>query len=116
MSSRSPLVPPSRRFRWSVAWAGLFVAVGWASGCASQMYCDYPTGQCVEGGGPTEAAVTAVAAGALWAGGGGCKIAGCRHPLVCNPGSELCEYLRCGENASVCPAGTICEPNTQTCR
>lgn len=116
MSSRATLFSSSRRSRWIGASAAVFIALGWASGCTSQLYCDYPTGQCTEGGGPTEAAVTAVAAGALWAGGGGCKIAGCRHPLVCNPGSELCEYLPCGENKSVCPAGTICEPTTQTCR
>lgn len=116
MSSRAPLFSSSRRSRWMGASAAVFIALAWASGYTSQLYCDYPTGQCTEGGGPTEAAVTAVAAGALWAGGGGCKIAGCRHPLVCNPGSELCEYLRCGENKSVCPAGTICEPTTQTCR
>jgi hypothetical protein len=110
------LLAPSRRYRWPGAFASVWVAVGWASGCASQMYCEYPTGPCTQAGGPTEAAVTAVAAGALWAGGGGCKIAGCRHPLVCNQGSELCEYLPCGENKSVCPAGTRCEPTSQTCR
>ena len=78
--------------------------------------CESPTGPCVQGGGPTEAAVTAVAAGALWAGAGGCATAGCRHPMVCNTGSGFCEHLACGENASVCPAGTRCEPTTRTCR
>lgn len=115
MSARAPLSPLSR-LPWLRVSIALFIAVGWSSGCTSQLYCDYPTGPCTEAGGPTEAAVTAVAAGALWAGAGGCKIAGCRHPLVCNSGSELCEYLPCGENKSVCPAGTRCEPTTQTCR
>lgn len=113
MSSRIPPICSLHSLR---ALAGVLVAIGWASGCTSQLYCDSPTGPCTEGGGPTEAAVTAVAAGALWAGGGGCKIAGCRYPLVCNQGSELCEYMPCGENASVCPAGTVCESTTQTCR
>lgn len=116
MSAHPSSVSPLRRFRGLALLPAALLASGWASGCATQMYCDYPTGPCTQAGGPTEAAVTAVAAGALWAGAGGCKIAGCRHPLVCNPASELCEYLPCGENKSVCPAGTRCESSTQTCR
>ena len=85
------------------------------SSCATQMECQYPGGPCVETGGGTEAAVTAVTAGAIWAGGGGCKVAGCRYPMVCNEGSGLCEHLACGENRSVCPAGTRCDSTTSTC-
>lgn len=87
-----------------------------SAGCASQMVCESPVDPCVQSGGPTEAAATALAAGALWAGGGGCAIAGCRHPMVCNEGSGLCEHPKCGEHAGVCPAGTRCEATTSTCR
>jgi hypothetical protein len=85
-------------------------------GCASQMVCETPGGQCVNTGGPAEAAVTAAAAGAIWVGAGGCATAGCRHPMVCNTGSGLCEHMRCGELGSSCPAGTRCEPYTYVCR
>jgi len=113
---RVPSSSSLRRYVGLPVLAGLFIALGSGAGCTSQLYCDYPTGQCTEAGGPTEAAVTAVAAGALWAGGGGCKINGCRYPLVCNQGSGFCEYMPCGENASICPAGTTCERTSQTCR
>jgi hypothetical protein len=95
--------------------AGL-LAGGLMSGCFSQLQCESPNGPCTETGGPGEAAVTAVAAGALWAGGGGCAINGCRYPYVCNKGSGLCEPMTCGEGKGTCPPGLACEAMTSTCR
>jgi hypothetical protein len=97
-------------------WATLLLASAWLGvGCASQLVCETPSGACVNTGGPTEAAVTALAAGTLWAAGGGCAIAGCRYPLQCNQGSGLCEHLRCGEHRD-CPVSTSCDQSTYTCR
>ena len=80
------------------------------------MVCDSPMDPCVVTGGASEAIVTAAAASALWVGGGGCAIAGCRYPFVCNTGSGLCEHLRCDENRSTFPTGTSCDSLTYTCR
>lgn len=86
------------------------------NGCVSQVTCESPLDPCVQSGGPAEAAVTAAAAGALWVGGGGCAIAGCRPPFVCNTGSGLCEHLACGEGRGNCPPGMTCDTMTSTCR
>jgi hypothetical protein len=94
---------------------GLFASV-LVNGCVSQVTCETPADPCVQSGGPAEAAVTAVAAGALWAGSGGCAIAGCRTPYVCNSGSGLCEHMACGEGSGSCPPGTQCDSLTSTCR
>jgi len=88
----------------------------WLSGCYTESRCEYPTGPCVEVGGPAEAAVTAVAAGTLWATAGGCEVAGCRPPLVCNTSSGFCNYARCDEGGPACPPGTRCEVKSGTCR
>jgi hypothetical protein len=94
---------------------GLFATV-LVNGCVSQVMCETPSDPCVQSGGPAEAAVTAAAAGALWVGGGGCAIAGCRPPYVCNSRSGLCEHLACGEGRGSCPPGTRCDSLTSTCR
>jgi hypothetical protein len=107
---------PSRRRSLIVALLGGLIGGGLVNGCASQMTCESPTDPCVESGGPAEAAVTAVAAGALWAGNGGCATAGCRSPYVCNTGSGLCEHMPCGESRGSCPPGTQCDVLTSTCR
>ena len=93
----------------------LVVGASVLASCVSQMNCETPDGQCVESGGPTEAAVTAAAAGALWVGGGGCAIAGCRYPQQCNQELGLCEYPSCGEHRD-CPAGLRCDQATRKCQ
>jgi len=93
-----------------------FLALGFWAGCVSQLYCDNtsPTSTCVQGGGAPEAAITAAAAGAVWVGGGGCAVAGCQYPLVCNEGTGLCEHPHCGEHRD-CPGGMRCNHETATC-
>ena len=95
---------------------GLLLLGVWQSGCYTESRCQYPTGPCVETGGATEAAVTAVAAGAIWAAADGCAVAGCRPPLVCNAQSGFCNYARCDEGGPACPPGTKCDSTTSTCR
>jgi hypothetical protein len=92
------------------------LALGFWAGCTSQLYCDNtsPTSPCVRAGGAPEAAITAAAAGAVWVAGGGCAVAGCQHPLVCNEGTGLCEHPRCGEHRD-CPSGMRCDHQTSTC-
>ncbi|HKO90999.1 MAG TPA: hypothetical protein VJU61_07605 [Polyangiaceae bacterium] len=104
---------PRRLLR--AALALLFAGV-WQSGCYTESRCQYPTGPCVETGGAAEAAVTAVAAGALWATAGGCNVAGCRPPLVCNTTSGYCNYARCDEGGPPCPPGTRCNSKTSLCQ
>ncbi len=95
-----------------------FSALTLSMGCTSQLNCKHVEGRerCVQSGGSGEAAVTGAAAGALWLGGGGCAIAGCRPPMTCNQQTGLCEHLRCGEGAGRCPDGTRCDSQTHTCR
>jgi hypothetical protein len=107
---------PARRRSLRVALLAGLLGAALVNGCVSQVSCEVPTEPCVETGGPGEAAVTAVAAGALWAGGGGCAIAGCRYPFVCNTGSGLCEHMACGEGKGSCPPGLSCDTMTSTCR
>ena len=95
---------------------GCSVVAALVNGCVSQMTCESPVDPCVESGGPAEAAVTAAAAGALWVGGGGCAIAGCRPPFVCNTGSGLCEHMACGAGRGTCPPGPSCDAMTSTGR
>jgi hypothetical protein len=97
--------------------------VGWSLalfsvGCTSQLNCKNVEGreQCVQSGGAGEGAVTGAAAGALWLGGGGCAIAGCRPPMTCNQQTGFCEHLTCGEGSGRCPDGTRCDSQTHTCR
>lgn len=85
-----------------------------ALSCASQMYCESPSGPCMQGGDATDAVVTAAAAGTVWVAGGGCAVAGCRYPMVCNQGSGLCESPRCGEHRD-CAAGMRCNLTTSVC-
>jgi len=92
-----------------------FALLGVWVGCVSQVYCPQdPTAPCAVSGGAPEAAVTAAAAGAVWVAGGGCAVAGCKYPMVCNEGSGLCEHPRCGEHRD-CPAGMRCDQTTQVC-
>lgn len=102
--------------RLVLATIGCAVAALALSSCVSQTLCDGPTGPCVQTGGPAEAAATAAIAGAVWVGGGGCAIAGCRPPRTCNTGSGLCELVRCGEGSGPCPPATTCDSVTRTCR
>jgi hypothetical protein len=92
--------------------------VGAIGACASQLQCKNVEGQeqCAPTGGGGEAAVTGAAAGALWVGGGGCNIAGCRPPMTCNPKTGFCEHLQCGEGSGRCPDGTRCDARTHSCR
>lgn len=92
-------------------------------GCGGQQHgsnlaCKEEEGRerCVTTGGPGEAIVTGAAAGAMWATAGGCKIAGCPVPLECNPETELCQAIRCGETLRRCPDGLECNTKTRTCR
>lgn len=103
------------------SWAlGLIASIG-LGGCYSDVHCRDPGDvapgdrQCIGGGGAPEAVVTGVAAGALWVGGGGCKVAGCRPPMVCNERSGLCESPRCGEGYGRCPLGMECNFGKRRC-
>jgi hypothetical protein len=87
--------------------------------CTSDLQCKTAANgreECVQTGGGGEAFVTGAAAGALWAAGGGCAVAGCRPPFVCNRKAGWCEPQRCGEGYGRCPAGTSCDGETLRCR
>jgi hypothetical protein len=86
--------------------------------CTPQLVCREPGQEprCVQSGGPEEAAITGAAAAGAWAFGGGCNIAGCHPPMVCNRQSGFCEHAVCGEALPRCPAGTACDARTRTCR
>jgi len=111
--ARPSVAAPRRLVRAAL---GVLLLGVWLSGCYTESRCQYPTGPCVETGGAFEAAVTAVAAGAIWVAADGCAVAGCRPPLVCNTQSGFCNYARCDEGGPPCPPGTRCDSTTSTCR
>ena len=59
------------------------------------------------------AAVTAVAAGAVWAAGGGCRLQGCPYGSYCNQESGFCDVRRCDQG---CPDGTVCNEGLGRCQ
>jgi hypothetical protein len=59
------------------------------------------------------AAVTAIAAGALWAAGGGCRLQGCPYGSYCNQQTGFCDVRKCSEG---CPDGTICNEGLGRCQ
>ncbi len=103
--------------RFGLGWLGLLLIVT-LGGCISSQQCARRDGQveCVNVGGPGEAAITGAAAGAVWAAGARCQVTGCHPPLICNEKNGLCEHARCGEGSPECPAGSICDSKTLTCR
>jgi len=60
------------------------------------------------------ATTVAATAGALWPIAGGCKVAGCEPPLVCNRDNGFCELPRCDE-AQRCPTNLHCNVSTERC-
>jgi hypothetical protein len=61
----------------------------------------------------TGALVTAIAAGALWAVGGGCRLQGCPYGSYCNQKNGFCEVRKCSEG---CPDDTICNEGLDRCQ
>jgi hypothetical protein len=59
------------------------------------------------------AALTAVAAGVLWAAGGGCRLQGCPYGSYCNKDSGFCDVRRCSLG---CPADTVCNEGLDRCQ
>lgn len=61
----------------------------------------------------TGAAITAVAAGVLWAVGGGCKLQGCPYGSYCNQKTGFCDVRKCSEG---CPDFTVCNEGLGRCQ
>lgn len=59
------------------------------------------------------AAITAAAAGVVWAVGGGCRLQGCPYGTFCNGTSGFCVVKKCSEG---CPSGTICNEGLDRCQ
>lgn len=90
-------------------------------GCNTQMVCRRPngppeSGDCVQQGGPGEAAAAAAVNAAVWSSGSGCELAGCHPTMTCNRRTGLCERPVCGEGYGACPLGTVCNPDTRRCQ
>jgi hypothetical protein len=101
------------------SWLLVLLAVIVNNACNTQMVCNEPGPghRCVQtGSGPGEAAIVGAAGAGMWLAGGGCKIAACHPPLVCNQQSGLCEHAICGEGYPRCPDRTSCDSRTHTCR
>jgi hypothetical protein len=62
----------------------------------------------------SQAAATAIAAGALWT-VEGCTVNGCKPPYTCNAKTKLCERIRCGEDFGSCPGSFYCDPVKRVC-
>jgi len=61
----------------------------------------------------TGAVVTAIAAGTLWAVGGGCRLQGCPYGSYCNKETGFCDVRRCDQG---CPDGTVCNEGLGRCQ
>jgi hypothetical protein len=72
-----------------------------------------PQGQTVPAAQGGEAALTAVAAGVIWAAGGGCRLQGCPYGSFCNNDSGFCQVKKCSEG---CPAMTVCNEGLDRCQ
>jgi hypothetical protein len=59
------------------------------------------------------AALTAVAAGVVWAAGGGCRLQGCPYGSYCNQDSGFCDVRRCEMG---CPRDTVCNEGLNRCQ
>src|SRR4051812_35583737 len=59
------------------------------------------------------AAITAAAAGSLWALGGGCRLQGCPYGSYCNQKSAFCDVRKCADG---CPEGTVCNEGLGRCQ
>lgn len=66
--------------------------------------------QAVNAGG---AIATAIAAGALWAVGGGCRLQGCPYGSYCDQKTGYCAVRKCSEG---CPPGTVCNEGLGRCQ
>jgi hypothetical protein len=61
----------------------------------------------------TGAAITAIAAGAVWAVGGGCRFQGCPYGSYCNQKTGFCDVRRCDQG---CPVDTVCNEGLGRCQ
>jgi len=103
---------PKGALRLSRALKAWFVGALVLVGCA--------TNQLSPNAGPTSnatnaagAAITAVAAGVVWAAGGGCKLQGCPYGSYCDTASGFCEVRKCSQG---CPADTVCNEGLDRCQ
>ena len=92
------------------AWLGLGLLGGLSLGCAGS---SAPTAAGSQSVNATGALVTAIAAGALWAVGGGCRLQGCPYGSYCNQTNGFCEVRKCSEG---CPDDTICNEGLDRCQ
>lgn len=62
---------------------------------------------------PGAAAGTAIAAGAVWIAGGGCRLQGCGYGAYCDRNTGLCVAHTCAKG---CPSGTVCNEGLNRCQ
>jgi len=72
-----------------------------------------PAGPVMPGGTAGGAAITAAAAGVLWAVGGGCRLQGCPYGTYCDEKTGFCQTKKCSEG---CPNGTVCNEGLDRCQ
>lgn len=86
------------------------VALIWTESCGSQQVSPQAPSQGATAAG---AVVTAIAAGTLWAAGGGCRLQGCPYGSYCNQKSGYCDVRSCEQG---CPEGTVCNEGLGRCQ
>lgn len=84
-----------------------------AGGCAPSQVQPQQAGEGGQGANGGLAVATAIAAGTLWAAGGGCRLQGCPYGSYCNQKSTFCDVRKCGEG---CPEGTVCNEGLGRCQ
>jgi hypothetical protein len=93
---------------------GLWCALG-AAACAGPQAPGPGLNPATNTGNAGGAVVTAAAATALWAAGGGCKLQGCPYGSYCNEKTGFCDVRKCSD-ASGCPNGTVCNEGLDRCQ
>lgn len=101
---------PGGAGRW-LAGAALGAALASGAGCGGAPIA--PTVAGSQSVAYTGAAITAVAAGVLWAVGGGCKLQGCPYGSYCNQKTGFCDVRKCSEG---CPDFTVCNEGLGRCQ
>jgi hypothetical protein len=97
---------------WAFSFALLLLTVGSFS-CASKSQ-QIPQGSNTTANANAGAALgNAVAAGVIWATGGGCRLQGCPYGSYCSGDSGFCQVRKCSEG---CPPSTVCNEGLDRCQ
>src|ERR1700712_2908254 len=107
------IVQPMRRLRALVSCLCFFPVAFGLSACGAASSQQIPQGSKVPNASAGDAIANAVAAGVIWATGGGCKLQGCPYGSYCSYDTGFCQTRKCSEG---CPLNTVCNEGLDRCQ